>query len=501
MKTLQKPRFRELSHGECAGAPILRTLWDRFDFSLLLTQSNIFKHSGVPSWLLCFMYIVGLVSQCPSVSQMAHLADEDALLKLMFKPWKLAQYTLSRFLTTGYAWRTFGKKRVARLQQDADTCLKEGDIVNLDDTLVAHPYGKMLPFLCWLYDHGQKINVWGMNLVVLQAVLQNGLEYPLFYSVWRKPKIKGEGLTKYDLARQMLLMLRETTTARLIVAMDRGYLCKDFFVFLMTHGFDWVTKAKRNTALYRKVIESGTKRERYVPLNPIMLIKEVYSQLLKQGTLGLVSVSIPNIYMKLPYIITNKKGKHLTQQRFTPIAAVVAMRLKEDLENTDPESNVADLEESPATYRGAYLIISNRHDTPEVALVTYVKRWRIEVFFRTAKQELGFEQCHSKTEAHNHAHFELLFAAETLLAYAQWQLNKEKTSDEEGYTHGKMVRGLFHTRCQVHVKTKKGIQRIYIDFDIQAQQFARLFELFWPEEILMLWVPNTPNSIYLPRTA
>ena len=113
----------------------------------------------------------------------------------------------------------------------------------------------------------------------------------------RKPKIKGEGLTKYDLARQMLLMLRETTTARLIVAMDRGYLCKDFFVFLMAQGFDWVTKAKRNTALYRKVIESGTKRERYVPLNPIMLIKEVYSQLLKQGTLGLVSISIPNIYI------------------------------------------------------------------------------------------------------------------------------------------------------------------------------------------------------------
>jgi IS4 transposase len=57
---------------------------------------------------------------------------------------------------------------------------------------------------------------------------------------------------------------------------------------------------------------------------------------------------------------------------------------------------------------------------------TYVKRWRIEVFFRTAKQELAFEKCHSESEAHHHAHFELLFAAETLLAVALFELNKGK---------------------------------------------------------------------------
>jgi hypothetical protein len=76
---------------------------------------------------------------------------------------------------------------------------------------------------------------------------------------------------------------------------------------------------------------------------------------------------------------------------------------------------------------------SNRYDVPNEVVQTYVKRWRIEVFFRTAKQELAFEKCHSESEAHHHAHFELLFAAETLLAVALFELNKEKTSDE-GYT-------------------------------------------------------------------
>ncbi|WP_260982259.1 transposase [Paenibacillus sp. 32O-W] len=502
MSALQKPRFKELNHSECAGAPILKSLWDRFDFSLLLTQSGIMKRNGTPSWLICFLYVVGLVSNCSSVAQMAQLADKDALLKAMFQPWKLAQYTLSRFFTKGFAWTTFGKKRVARLQQDPVTAFTDGDVVNLDDTHSAHPFAKLLPFLGWLYDHSTKAYVWATNLVVLQAVLKSGLEYPLFYRIWHKPETKGEGLTKIDLAKQMLLMLRESVTCRLWVAMDRWYLCKHFFSFLEENNFDWVTKAKRNTALFRKVIEPGTRRERYVPLTPVMLIREVFKELTRQATSGLSSISIPGIYMKRPYITVNRSGKQVTKQRYVPVAAVVAMRLKED-ELTEPDSIQAEQEEEPATYKGAYLLISNRYDVPKDVVRTYAKRWRIEVFFRAAKQELAFEKCHSESEAHHHAHFELLFAAETLLAVALFELNKEKTSDDEGYTHGKMVRGLFHTRCQVRVKNHKGFQRISIDCDTQVQQFARLIELFWPEHYLvLLWTTPKPE-IYqgLPRSA
>lgn len=503
MNTLQKPRFRKLSLSECAGAPILRTLWDRFDFSLLLTQSGIIKRSGTPSWLICFLYVVGLVSGCSSVIQMAGLAKKDALLKAMFQPWKLAQYTMSRFFITSFAWDTFGKKRVERLQQEEQTRLQEGDVINLDDTHCAHPYAKQLPFLSWLFDHSTKTYAWAMNLVVLQAVLKSGLEYPLFYSMWLKHEIKGEGATKLDLAKQMLLALRESVTCRLWVAMDRWYLCKHFFVFLETHQFDWVTKAKRNTALFRKIIEPCTRRERYVPLTPVMLIREVFKELTRQTTSGLVSIAIPDIYMKQPIVVTNRKGKQVTKQRFVPIAAVVAMRLKEDEQFSDSDLAEAEKEESPATYKGAYLLISNRSDAPKEALQTYVKRWRIEVFFRTAKQELAFEKCHSVSETHHHAHFELLFMAETLLAVALFELNKEKTSDDEGYTHGKMVRGLFHTRCQVRMRTQKGTQRIYVDFDTEAQQFARLIRLFWPDHLLMLlWVtPKPQNYQVLPRSA
>lgn len=118
MNALQGPKYRELQLSECASAPILRTFWERFDISLLLTQSGMMKRSGTPSWLLCFLYVLGLISNCSSVFQMADMAQKDSLLKLMFKPWKLAQYTMSRFFTTSYAWKTFGKKRIKRLQED-----------------------------------------------------------------------------------------------------------------------------------------------------------------------------------------------------------------------------------------------------------------------------------------------------------------------------------------------------------------------------------------------
>jgi hypothetical protein len=160
-------------------------------------------------------------------------------------------------------------------------------------------------------------------------------------------------------------------------------------------------------------------------------------------------------------------------------------------------------DEVVATYKGAYLLISNRFDAPEEALRTYVRHWRIEVFFSTAKQELAFEKCHSESEAHHHDHFELVFVAETLLSVALFELNKEKTSDDEGYNHGEMVRGLFHTRCQVRLITRKGVQRISIDCDTTVRQFARLIELFWPEYYrLFLWtVPKPENYQALPRTA
>lgn len=109
--------------------------------------------------------------------------------------------------------------------------------------------------------------------------------------------------------------------------MDRRYLCKEFFVFLQEHSFDWVTKAKRNTELYRKVQEHG-RRERYVSVTPRQLIRESYKRL--ASGFGLSAVAIESIYMRLPYETLGRKGQPMTKHRLVPIAAVAVIRLKED---------------------------------------------------------------------------------------------------------------------------------------------------------------------------
>ena len=247
---------------------MLKVLWEKFDLSLLLTQCGINKHSGISAWIIAFAYVVGLVRGCGSVLSIAKHACEDKILKPMFGDIEVAQYTMSRFFTKNFDWSKFSIKRFERLQHESDTALSDGYVIALDDTKAAHPYGKKIPFLCWLFDSSEKVNVWCMNIVATIAVLKNGLEYPIFHRIWRTEAGKDEKKSKIELSMQMLEDIRKGFKGRLWVAMDRWFLCKDLFQWLVANNYDWVTKAKRNTALYRRETERVTGRERFVPIKP-----------------------------------------------------------------------------------------------------------------------------------------------------------------------------------------------------------------------------------------
>lgn len=251
--SLNKPEYQEIPVSSCGGVHVLLALWERFDLTFLLTQSGIFKLRGVPTWKLAFLVVAGLIARCSSCLQMVRLHAQETLLRVMLEG-RIAQSTLSRFLTGGYAWAEFNRRRVFRLQQDPDTALREGDVVALDDSLVPHPYAKKIPFLFWLFDHCRRAHLWASNLVALHAVKQNGLEYPLFYALWDNTR------TKFELSLEMLKDLRAALPEklRLWLAVDRWYFNKDFLWALEGLSYDWVTKAKRNTVLYR--LERGKKK-------------------------------------------------------------------------------------------------------------------------------------------------------------------------------------------------------------------------------------------------
>jgi molybdopterin converting factor small subunit len=79
------------------------------------------------------MYMIGLMAQCSSVLQMSKLARKDELLKPLFQYWNIA-YAKPVF-NNRFPVASIWTEAVIRLQQDADTALQDGDVVDLDDSV------------------------------------------------------------------------------------------------------------------------------------------------------------------------------------------------------------------------------------------------------------------------------------------------------------------------------------------------------------------------------
>lgn len=468
MSTLSKPKFKKLNYSTFGGAPLLLSLWNHFDFSILLTQCGIYKGKGCPTWKLAFLFVIGLMARCSSCLQMVRFYEGESLLQRMFDMQTVTQSVFSRFLVSSFAWETFNIKRVARFQEQEETRLVDDDVIALDDTLIEHNHARKMPFLYRLWDHCSKTYVNALNVVVLQAVKANGLQYPLLYEIWKQDNGQESHETKLDLALRMLKKVKEQAgKLRCWVAMDSWYFVKGLYLAIEELEYHWVTRAKKNTTLYRKVMIRG--RERMIKILPERLYREakpVFSFWRQKGTR---CMRFKDIYIAVDEI-HHGKGKR-KEPVLKPVNAVVTAYLEEDEDNGRFKEIFA-------------LLLSNRVDEkPETIVGVYKKRWSIEIFFRNAKQELGLNECHSTEKHHIHAHLSLLMVAESLVRFAQWKYN-EKTDKEEVVTHGQVVAHLFHIRCEVQAKSKDSIQ---IYFDMASQRFARFFQKYWPEHLFMDW--------------
>lgn len=118
MMNLEKPVFKNKQYGPAGGIPLLNSLWEKFDLSLLFLQTGIVKHSGVPSWLMAFAYVCGLIAQIPSVNQNADFSADSPLLKLLLKGKSINQSAFSRFFAKSFQWLKFA---VGRMQHSRNT--------------------------------------------------------------------------------------------------------------------------------------------------------------------------------------------------------------------------------------------------------------------------------------------------------------------------------------------------------------------------------------------
>ncbi len=147
--------------------------------------------------------------------------------------------------------------------------------------------------------------------------------------------------------------------------------------------------------------------------------------------------------------------------------------------------------ELPATFKDSYLLLSNRVDKPKDVAVAYAKRWRIEVFYRMAKQNLGLTSCYARSETAHFAHMELVFTANTLISYAAWHCKEDGV--EEALPPAKWS-GTFSTPVAGFTVISSKSKSI---LTISTRRFASLNKKFWPKILeLKLW-----NWDYYPGTA
>lgn len=491
----QHPVFENSKFGIGGGFAIIKRYWEQLELSLLYAQMD--KHSGLSAWKLLFVYVCGLLNGSGSVNAISQMVERSPMLGLILGIKSVTQCALSRFTARKADWRSLASQRLKRVLSDPRMRLVDGDVIAIDDTKLDHPFGKHMPFLCWLFDSSEKVNVWCMNLLTTLAVRENGLEFPLSWRFWKKPSPEQSQPSKIELAMESLLEVRAIQPlVRLWVAMDRWFLCKDLFRWLEARCFDWVTKAKSNTVLYQLTGCDYRGIPRYRSVTARMLLIEHYNLFVGKKN-DRLAIPIPDIYMKMPVMRPGRNGRLVYKQELVPIAAVAICQLPEDVEQ--PSTLKGNGEKS--LFRGTHLIISNRVDAPGAAVNAYTKRWRIEVFYRAAKQELGLNACRSETEHAHFAHIEMIFVAETLLRLVMHEYQDssgQRKGDEVVLTHGQVIQDLIIASVFIELATPSTKGRVHTQFGTTSAMFSRFILSIWPKFIeLSPW--NGWNQ--LPATA
>lgn len=107
MIKVSRPIFENKNYGPGGGIPVLKSVWDKFDFSLLFSQSGMRKHSGVPAWIMAFVYICGLIGKVGSTNQNASYSTDAPTLNQILKGKPITQSAFSRFLSKPFNWLAF----------------------------------------------------------------------------------------------------------------------------------------------------------------------------------------------------------------------------------------------------------------------------------------------------------------------------------------------------------------------------------------------------------
>jgi hypothetical protein len=223
---------------------------------------------------------------------------------------------------------------------------REDGVLIFDDTIQEKPYTDENEIMCWHYDHSKGKAVQGFNL--MNCLYQvDEITIPVAFALIRKPvmfsdlktrKVKRKSLeTKNELMRDMLRVCLQNQLKFRYVLFDMWFSSKENMLFIKkTMGKEFVCGVKKNRLV--AISEEDAQAKRFIRIEDLDWSEEM----------------VFTVWLKdVPFAV------HLVRQTY---------------ENKDGSTGTL------------YLVSSDTTFSREVLLSVYQKRWPVEVFHKSLKQ-------------------------------------------------------------------------------------------------------------------
>jgi hypothetical protein len=286
---------------------------------------------------------------------------------------KITRFLSSKLKTSKDLWQ-FVKPLVREIESDT-ACLI------IDDSIEEKPYTDENDLICWHYDHSKQMNVKGINFLSLLYQAQE-ISLPIGFELVKKtekyldPKDGKEKrrspISKNELARKSLAYAIKNKVKFSFVLFDVWFSSVENMKFILQHKKHFICPLKSN----RKVALSlpDKLQGRWHKLETLVLKENEPRLIYLEG--------LDNPLLLIKQIFTNEDGKEAVQ----------------------------------------YLVTSRTKLSKPDITANYQKRWRVEEYHKSLKQNVSLERSPTQTETTQTNHF---FAA--LCGYIKLERLKIKT--------------------------------------------------------------------------
>ena len=300
-------------------------------------------------------YVTGLItSRSKTIASMNSLFTDN-----------LSSKSMNRFLTE-YDWDSAkaNEKRIQELQKHNETRWSKNGIAIFDDTLI-HKTGKLIPHVYKFYDHSEKRFVNAQCIVTLHYA-DRKTNYPLDLRHYVR---KGEPgfKTKIELAKVLSEESINNGMPASTFVFDSWYLCDDMVKFMESHGRFYIAACK-SSLLVR------WEGSRYIKLGEYVKKISNFKEFEVNGRKLLVFTK--KVHFKSigdTRLIISKRGKDII------------------------------------------CLATNRKDHVRHIISDYMMRWKIEDFYKDAKQHLGLDKCQVRDMDAIKRHWHLVLLAHSIL--------------------------------------------------------------------------------------